>query len=205
MTQEKRWGKGGRYDDPIEARNYILAATYKVVTRKGIDKTTIAEIAKQAKVSRPTVYRYFDSRDEIIQCLMLRRQDDFFDGMYEATKPFRNDFPRLVEECLCYAYAFNAHDASGDLVSGPNAGRINNYFHDSRTAQHWSRLLDEPYRLYRQETGNVADLESLKGFLGLMILTVRLYPPRNQETLRNQLQAIMTLGQTIRKTTPTAR
>ena len=209
MAHETRWGKGGRYDDPIQAREYILTATYKVVTRKGIDRTTIAEIAKQAKVSRPTIYRYFDSRDEIVQCLMAQRQDSFFEGMYETTKAFRDDFPRLVEECLCYAQAYNARNKSADLVSGPNAGRMTNYFYDDGTLKHWSRLLDEPYRHYRGETGNVINLESLKGFLGLMVLMIRLYPRRNQEVLRNQLQAFMALGKTerarLRKTTPVVR
>lgn len=209
MAHETRWGKGGRYDDPNQAREYILTATYKVVTRKGIDRTTIAEIAKQAKVSRPTIYRYFDSRDEIVQCLMDQRQDNFFEGMYEATEAFRDNFPRLVEECLCYAQAFNAGTKSADLVSGPNAGRMTNYFYDEGTLKHWSRLLDEPYQRYRKETGNVVDLESLKGFLGRMILMIRLFPQRNQEVLRNQLQAIMALGKTApapaRKTTPVVR
>ena len=31
-----------------------------------------------------------------------------------------------------------------------------------------------------------------------MILTIRMYPFRNHETLRNQLQAVMALGKTTR-------
>ena len=194
MAGETRWGKRSRHDDPDQARNNILSATYRVVTRKGVDKTTISEIAKQAKVSRPTVYRYFDSRDDIIQSLMDKRQGDFFQSMYEATLPYRDDFPRLVEEMLCFAHNFNAQNPATDLVSGPNTGRMSPYFSGEDTDQHFSVMLDEPYRKYREKTGNVVDLESLKGFLGAMILTIRIAPYKNHETLRNQLHAIMALG-----------
>lgn len=196
MAGETRWGKRSRHDDPDQARNHILSATYKVVTRKGVDKTTISEIAKQAKVSRPTIYRYFDSREDIIQNLMNKRQGDFFEGMYEATLPYRDDFPRLVEEMLCFALSFNAQNPSQDLVSGPNVGRMSAFFSGLQTDEHFSKILDEPYRHYRDKTGNVVDLESLKGFLGAMILTIRISPYNNHETLRNQLQAVMALGRT---------
>lgn len=198
MSSETRWGKGSRHDDPTRAREHILTATYKVVTQKGIDKTTIAEIAKQAKVSRPTVYRYFDSRDDIIQSVLARRQDEFFRGMHAATQSFREDFPRLIEECLCFAQQFTAKNRASDLVSGPNAGRIGAYFASVGSKDHWASILDEPYRQYRRKTGNVVDIESLKGFLGVMILTLRMYPYRNHETLRNQLQALMALGKSPR-------
>jgi|GEM_PF-5826787 len=198
MSSETRWGKGSRHDDPIRAREHILMATYKVVTNKGIDKTTIAEIAKQAKVSRPTIYRYFDSRDDIVQSLLARRQEEFFQGMHQATQAFRDDFPRLIEECLCFAQQFTAKNRTNDLVSGPNAGRIKAYFQNVGSRDLWGSILDEPYRQYRRKTGNVVDLESLKGFLGVMILTIRMYPFRNHETLRNQLQAVMALGKTAR-------
>ncbi len=196
MAGETRWGKRSRLDDPDQARNHILSATYHVVTNKGVDKTTISEIAKQAKVSRPTIYRYFDSRDEIIQCLLNKRQGDFFERMYEETVRYRNDFPRLVEELLCFAQQFTARNRASDLVSGPNAGRMVNYFPSDEAERHFAKILDEPYQNYRYTTGNVVDLESLKGFLGVMMLSIRLYPYKNHETLRNQLQAIMALGRT---------
>ncbi|MFT5576722.1 MAG: AcrR family transcriptional regulator [Bermanella sp.] len=198
MATETRWGKGSRHDDPIRAREHILMATYKVVTSKGIGKTTIAEIAKQAKVSRPTIYRYFDSRDDIVQSLLASRQDHFFLRMQTATKSFRGDFPRLVEECLCYAQQTTTKNRNNDLVAGSNAGQIKAYFENVGSKDHWANILDEPYRQYRQKTGNVVDLQSLKGFLGIMILTIRMYPFRNHETLRNQLQAVMALGKSDR-------
>lgn len=193
---DTRWGKQSRLDDPDQARNHILAATYRVVTSKGVDKTTISEIAKQAKVSRPTIYRYFDSRDDIIQCLLNKRQGDFFERMYQETLIYRNDFPRLVEELLCFAQQFTAKNRATDLVSGPNAGRMMNYFPSDEADRYFAKILDEPYQHYRKTTGNVVDLASLKGFLGIMILSIRLYPYNNHETLRNQLQAVMALGRT---------
>lgn len=204
MAGDTRWGKRSRLDDPDQARNHILSATYKVVTSKGVDKTTISEIAKLAKVSRPTIYRYFDSRDDIIQNLLNKRQDDFFELMYRETQPYRDDFPRLVEEMLCFAQKFTANSKASDLVSGPNTGRMTHFFPslNAESEYHFSRMLDEPYQRHCAKTGQVIDLVSLKGFIALMILALRVQPFSNHETLRNQLQAIMALG---RATSPPSR
>ena len=50
-----------------EVRERILQATYDCVGRWGLAKTTIEDAAREAGVSRATVYRYFPGgRDELI-------------------------------------------------------------------------------------------------------------------------------------------
>ena len=53
-----------------ERRNDILAAAKKVFARKGYHATTIAEIAKTAKLSYGSIYWYFDSKDALFHELM---------------------------------------------------------------------------------------------------------------------------------------
>jgi AcrR family transcriptional regulator len=52
-----------------------LDGAAKCFERHGIMKTTVEDIAKAANVSRATVYRYFDNRDEIVLAVMLRDTD----------------------------------------------------------------------------------------------------------------------------------
>jgi AcrR family transcriptional regulator len=56
--------------DKEERRNDILAAAKKVFARKGYHSTTIADIAKAAKLSYGSIYWYFDSKDALFHALM---------------------------------------------------------------------------------------------------------------------------------------
>lgn len=47
-------------------REKIIHASYKCFERFGISKTTIEDIAEMAGVSRPTVYKYFSGKQDIV-------------------------------------------------------------------------------------------------------------------------------------------
>jgi len=49
----------------------ILSAAKKVFFSKGYLKTTMDEIAFEAEVSKPTIYQYFRTKDELYSALML--------------------------------------------------------------------------------------------------------------------------------------
>src|SRR5580692_12086000 len=51
-------------------RTDILAAAKRVFSRKGYHATTIADIAKAAKLSYGSIYWYFDSKDALFHALM---------------------------------------------------------------------------------------------------------------------------------------
>src|ERR1700739_2551779 len=53
-----------------ERRGEILAAAKKVFARKGYHGTTIAEIAKTARLSYGAIYWYFDSKDALFHELL---------------------------------------------------------------------------------------------------------------------------------------
>ena len=69
-------------DTPInsdDARGRILAAALDCVRRYGVDKTGMDDVAKAAAITRPTVYKYFGSRQELIMAVFLRVLDDRLD------------------------------------------------------------------------------------------------------------------------------
>jgi AcrR family transcriptional regulator len=53
-----------------ERRADILAAAKRVFAKKGYHATTIADIAKAAKLSYGSIYWYFDSKDALFHALM---------------------------------------------------------------------------------------------------------------------------------------
>lgn len=57
----------------------IVAAAYRCFDRFGIRKTTIDDIAVESALSRPTIYRYFAGKDDIVRhicALEIRKVND---------------------------------------------------------------------------------------------------------------------------------
>src|SRR6202044_1497062 len=67
-----------------DVRERLLQATYDCVARWGLGKTTVEDAAREAGVSRATVYRYFPGgRDELISAVVGWEFARFFLRLYE--------------------------------------------------------------------------------------------------------------------------
>ena len=55
-----------------DAREHILAAAKRCIDRHGIRKTTMDDIACEVGLSRPSIYRYFTDRDDLLIELITR-------------------------------------------------------------------------------------------------------------------------------------
>lgn len=71
-----RWGDKAPAD-PSGARDRLLDAAGACFRQYGIAKTTVEDVAKEASVSRATVYRYFSGRDAIVSGVILRETDGY--------------------------------------------------------------------------------------------------------------------------------
>ena len=72
---ERRWGGKERLDNEDDARERLLNAAEACFERFGLRRTTIDDVAREAKVSRSTVYRYFDGRGDLIVAAYMREGD----------------------------------------------------------------------------------------------------------------------------------
>ncbi len=66
------------FEDPM--RDRILRATFKVLCRHGYGKLNLSDVAAQAGISRPTLYKFFKSKDDLLSAfsdfeLQLLRED----------------------------------------------------------------------------------------------------------------------------------
>jgi AcrR family transcriptional regulator len=66
-------------------RQRILAATAEVLGRKGMTKLSLSEVALQAGVSRPTLYRWFASKGDLLDAFGLWERRMFERGVAEAS------------------------------------------------------------------------------------------------------------------------
>jgi AcrR family transcriptional regulator len=71
-------------DAELSTRRRILAATFMVLARDGRRKLQLSDVAAEAKVSRPTLYRYFGSKEGLLEAFGLYEQYDFDSGIAAA-------------------------------------------------------------------------------------------------------------------------
>lgn len=85
-------------------RTRILEATYACIARYGLGKTTVEDAAKEAGVSRATLYRSFPGgREELVREVIGWEMARFFLRLAETVAGTR-DFADLLEEALLFAH-----------------------------------------------------------------------------------------------------
>jgi AcrR family transcriptional regulator len=85
-------GKRPRGEELLEKRkNQILEAAIQIFSKKGFEGSTTKEIAKKAKVSEGTIFRYFKTKKEILihmlNILVDKTLFDFVEQIESGLKP----------------------------------------------------------------------------------------------------------------------
>lgn len=85
-------------------RERILEATYACVARYGLAKTTIEDAAREAGLSRATVYRHFPGgRDQLLAEAIAWETARFFIRLAQAVAE-ATDFAELLTQALMFAH-----------------------------------------------------------------------------------------------------
>lgn len=86
-----------------DQRERVLAGTYACAARFGLGKTTIDDVAREAGVSRATIYRLFPGgRDQILRETVGWEMNHFFVRLAEAVAD-APDFATRLERALAFA------------------------------------------------------------------------------------------------------
>jgi len=87
-----------------DTRQRILEATYACVARWGLAKTSVEDAAREAKVSRATVYRTFPGgRDELISAVVAWATLEFFIELYEQVQGAES-LEQVMERGIMFAH-----------------------------------------------------------------------------------------------------
>lgn len=68
----------------LEAKERILQASTKLFSKKGFDATSVNEIARSAEVTKPLIYYYFESKNEILDSVVA--------SLFSKLKSLKMDF-----------------------------------------------------------------------------------------------------------------
>lgn len=91
-----------RYPGGTDRERKILVEASRLFFEKGYEAVSVDEIGERAGVSGPAVYRYFQSKDDILAVLF----DEVVDGLLTATS---GEFEDPMEELRHRARAHAAH------------------------------------------------------------------------------------------------
>lgn len=109
---------------PGDVRERILAATYECVAVHGLAGTTVEDAARQAGVSRATVYRHFPGgREELVRDTIARETTQFFLRLAEAVAD-ADDFADVVTRSILHAHRAIAEHEVLERLLRSESGRL---------------------------------------------------------------------------------
>lgn len=131
-------------------RERILAAAASVLSRKGYAGTRLSDIAELAGLRTPAVYYYFDSREALIQEVMMEGQQRVLEYVSLAVSEL-GDAPALERLDRAVEAHLEVELRLSDFATAVtrNAGQLPQELRDSfrarghRYLELWDRILDD--------------------------------------------------------------
>jgi AcrR family transcriptional regulator len=100
---------------PGTSADLILAAARRAIAAKGPGKLTLSEVASAAGVSRPTLYRWFPTKDDLFTALTGYERAQFDDGLREVIEAHRSPARRL-DAALRYLLTYLDESMGADPI-----------------------------------------------------------------------------------------
>ena len=130
-----------------DLRDLVISAATEVYAEQGYGGTSVQKILAVSGVSRPTFYRLFKDRHEVIEAIVARANDDL-SGMVSKSVLEAASMPELVNA------AIDGYFAWADSI-GPLIRPIYQEIHDpeSPASTHRARILEELTAQFRSAMG----------------------------------------------------
>lgn len=192
----QRWGEGTRHDEAGQGRARILAAAVCCYEQQGIAATTIEDVAQAAQISRRTVYRYFPSRQAIIQAVVEQQATAFFDELRDFASRHEGDFRSLLVDTMLFAIEHGPRMAGHQLLlQGSNALNTAQYYLGTNLMQQWEAILATRFAA-AQAAGEIPAsirLPALVEWMGRLVLSWIQYPA-SQTSAREMVSMLLLPG-----------
>ena len=84
-----------RQEEKEQRRQDIIDAAELVFARKGVEKATMADVAKEARLSRGLIYFYFKDKDALYLAIMLRATQTLYNAFVKAIAGRANGLEKI--------------------------------------------------------------------------------------------------------------
>src|SRR5271169_4150421 len=129
-----------------EARERIVAAAERCIDRHGICKTTMDDVASEVGLSRPSVYRYFADRDDLLIELITRHTRALLDRAHKSISR-QSNLPDQIVANVLYTAEHGRRDPLTRHILDPDGTSLGRRMIASGTtdiirAEMWDPVLD---------------------------------------------------------------
>jgi AcrR family transcriptional regulator len=176
---------------PTEPRERIIAAASRIMARSGLERTSIAAIAREARVSRQTLYNHFETKQEVIEQALETAASGAAERIIAAAKANTSAAGFVVELCLSCLAEYTRNPAISPvipLLQGDDARQTVLATHGLAVARHFV----EPILSYVPDRAPDLDemTETLLRFV-LSLLTLESDTTRSPDALRRYLHRVL--------------
>jgi AcrR family transcriptional regulator len=183
-----------------DARDLLLRAAERCVERHGFHKTTIDDVAREAGVSRPSVYRYFEDRDDLLLAVMAERSGALIQRAHKFIRRQPSFEDQLVEGLLYIADHGRRDPFMRRLVAGDDSrdGQRLLQAHNAAArfaSEFWDPILDEAEAQSAfSTTVDRNDVHLWLAHLGLILMSLLDGRPETTERFRAILHGLVVPG-----------
>jgi AcrR family transcriptional regulator len=192
-------------DSQGDKRTRILEAAYAVCERAGVDRARMEDVAARAHVSKGTLYRYFESKEQLLLATILHSYEQFLPLFDDRAAPGAQPLDRLraqldgmlavLEEV---APRMNVHYQAWGLVAANPELKARLYgflreFHDARRRD-LERTLREGQRrgVFRRDADVEAFSDAIQALLSGFLYRATFQPERARAAeLRRSFDALV--------------
>ncbi len=129
-----------------QKRSRILAAAQEVFAEQGFEAARMDDVARRARVSKGTLYNYFDSKEDLLIHAVIASMEEWRDRITATVNPTEQQPVRAVEEVLRALIV----DAIPDITSQSHSLRNQAWGVMARDPEARQRLFDANQTFYRE-------------------------------------------------------
>jgi len=87
-----------------QRRQEIVKAAVRVFSRKGFDRATTREIAEEADIAEGTIYKYFDTKRDLLMSIVAEAAPAFYEEAhpFESTESSREELVSSFDHALAF-------------------------------------------------------------------------------------------------------
>lgn len=175
--------------DLNNTQNKIIQAAIACVKRWGVEKVNLNDIAKEAGVTRPTVYSYFSNRDEIIQQALLQSAYLFGTKAIKHLQKFETAKERTVEAVVYSLKKLPKEPGLALLKNTDMSNIINNKGLSTPEGQLILRSLFQIILIEKSLNDDELDeIAEVTARFMLSLLTIKSPKKRNEKELRSFIE-----------------
>jgi AcrR family transcriptional regulator len=139
--------------EKFDLRKHLIDAAETCFETKGVAHTSMLDVAKEAGVSRTTLYKYYPRIEDVLQAAFVREFERFEEKIKKKLAQCRSAEQRLIETISGIAENVPSSSFISTLVSGPQTNTERKALDVGRAAldDRVRSLIDEPLTALSRE------------------------------------------------------